>query len=215
MNGFMTSRPAVLVAAAFTTLMVAAPAAAKKPAKDDKPVKTPATVSDSVCPDRIFDTVFSDFRDSALYTLAPDGDFEAGAAGWTLGDGAAVSGESSSILLGSALGAQALSLEDGASATTPPICVEKGFPSFRFVTRAAGGAKRSGVRVEVLYASGKVKKAGRVKAASAWRVTRKVSLAQGRFRTARGQSAEVQLRFTAFGGPVHVDDVYVDPRLRR
>ena len=218
----MNLRPVAFAAAALASLCVAAPALANKHegeapeaqshakhnAKDDK--KT-ATAPASACPDRVFSKVFSAFNDRALYTLAPDGDFEAGATGWELGAGASVVDESSSILLGAALGAKSLELADGASAVSPAICVAKGFPSFRFAARGEGV-----VRVEVLYGTGrKAKKAGRVKGGAAWHVSRKVSLAQGRFRVKRGQTANVQLRLTASGGPVRVDDVYVDPRLRR
>jgi hypothetical protein len=184
-------------------LVVAAPAAAKKP--EDRGHKHDAVS----CPDRDFSRIFSTFHDRSLYTLAPDGDFEAGASEWTLEDGAAVVGASSSILLGDALGVQSLELADGASAVSPEICVARGFRSIRFVTQGTGR-----LRVDVVYANGRVKKAGRVRAREDWRVTRKLSLAQGRFRVKRGASANVQLRFTASGGPVRVDDVYVDPRFR-
>jgi hypothetical protein len=167
------------------------------------------------CAERAFSTVFASYHDTALYSLAPDGDFEAGAAGWTLGDGAAVAGESSSIQLGDALGASSLELAPGASATTPPICVERGFPRFRFAARSTG-APRGVLRVRVLYGAGrKSKKTGRIRAAAEWKVTRRLALAQGRFHLRRGQSANVQLRFTASRGTVRIDDVYVDPRLRR
>lgn len=231
MNGLKTARPAAVAAAALASLFVAAPALAVKHegeapeakghaknnnVKEDKAVGTKgavAPVAGSPCPDRVFSTVFSAFNDRALYTLAPDGDFEAGAAGWELADGAAVVDESSSILLGAALGGKSLELADGASAVSPEICVERGFPSFRFVKRSADGGV---LRVAVLYRDGKkAKKAGRVKAGADWSVTRKVSLAQGRFRVKRGHSATVQLRFTASRGSVRVDDVYIDPRLRR
>jgi hypothetical protein len=228
MNGLKTVRPAAVAAAALASLFVAAPALAVKHegeapeakghaknnnVKDDKAAGAIAPVAGSPCPDRVFSTVFSAFNDRALYTLAPDGDFEAGAAGWELADGAAVVDESSSILLGAALGGKSLELADGATAVSPEICVKRGFPSFRFVKRSADGGV---LRVAVLYRDGKkAKKAGRVKAGADWSVTRKVSLAQGRFRVKRGQSATVQLRFTASGGSVRVDDVYIDPRLRR
>ena len=226
MNGFMNPRPVAAVAAVLASLCVAAPALAKKndKVKDDKavpkkeavapaPAPAPAPAKSSGCSDRVFTTVFADFNDRALYTLAPDGDFEAAAAGWELADGASVVDESSSILLGDALGGKSLELAAGASAVSPEICVERGFPSFRFVKRSANGGV---LRVDVLYRDGKkAKKAGRVKAGAAWGVSRKVSLAQGRFRVKRGQSAAVQLRFTASGGSVRVDDVYIDPRLRR
>jgi hypothetical protein len=239
MNGLKTVRPAAIAAAALASLLVAAPALADKPEgmppqakgdandhkiNDDKPAGKQAPVATapstpeapeagSPCPDRAFSRVFSAFHDRALYTPAPDGDFEAGAAGWEIGDGAAVVDESSSILLGAALGERSLELAKGASAVSPEICVEHGFPSFRLVTQSAD---RGVLRVEVLYRDGKkAKKAGRVRARADWRVTRKVSLAQGRFHVKRGESAAVQLRFTASRGSVRVDDVYIDPRLRR
>jgi len=225
MNGFMNLRPAAVVAAALASLFVAAPALAKKveaeshakhgvtddavePGKKDH-----IAAAGSACAERVFSRVFASFHDRSLYTSAPDGDFEAGASGWELGDGAAIVDESSSIQLADALGAKSLELADGASAVSPEICVERGFPSFRFVKRSADGGL---LRVAVLYRNGKkAKKAGRFKAAADWSVTRKVSLAQGRFRIKRGQSASVQLKFTASGGSVRMDDVYIDPRLRR
>jgi hypothetical protein len=215
MKTLKTARAAVCLAAS-ASLLIAAPALAKKPdgvppgqAKKNGDTVTTAAPSSSACPDRTFTTVFSAYQDNALYTLAPDGDFEAGAAGWTLAGGAAVVDESSSIQLGAALGAKSLELARGASATTPAICVERGFPSFRFVTRGAGV-----LRVQVLYADGRSKKTGRIKAGNAWKVTRKLSLTQGRFHVKAGESANVQLRFTASRGTVRMDDVYVDPRYR-
>jgi hypothetical protein len=213
MNGFMNPRPAAVVAAALASLFVAAPALAKKVEAERHEKDHIAAPAGSACAERVFSRVFASFHDRSLYTSAPDGDFEAGASGWELGDGAAIVDESSSIQLADALGAKSLELADGASAVSPEICVERGFPSFRFVKRSADGGL---LRVAVLYRNGKkAKKAGRFKAAADWSVTRKVSLAQGRFRIKRGQSASVQLKFTASGGSVRMDDVYIDPRLRR
>jgi hypothetical protein len=201
-----TARLACL-AAASTSLLIAGPALAK-PHDRGHGTATPS----SGCPDQASSNVFSAFHDNALYTLAPDGDFEAGAVDWTLSDGAAVVDESSSIQLGAALGAKSLELASGASATTPAICVERGFPSFRMVTRSADGGR---LRVQVLYGNDrKSKKTGQIKARDAWKVTRKLSLAQGRFHLKRGASANVQLKFTASRGTVRMDDVYVDPRYR-
>jgi hypothetical protein len=193
------------IAVAVVALAAAAPSAfaAKPPAKP--------TADSTGCAARAFSTVFSTYRDNALYTLAPDGDFEAGAAGWTLSDGASVVDESSSVQLAAVLGAKSLQLAPGATATTPAICVQRGFPAFRFVTKSAD---RGVLRVQVLYANGKSKKTGRIAARSAWRVTRKLSLAQGRFHVKAGESANVQLKFTASRGTVRMDDVYVDPRYR-
>jgi hypothetical protein len=192
----------LFVTAAAATFALAAPASASEG-------RAP---TGSACAERAFSTVFAAYNDNALYALAPDGDFEAGAAGWTL-DRATVVDESSSIQLGAALGVKSLELADGASATSPAICVQRGFPGIRFVTRSADGGV---LRVHVLYGAGrKSKKTGRIRSAADWKVTRKVSLAQGRFRVRRGRSANVQLKFTASGGTVRMDDVYVDPRLIR
>ena len=170
--------------------------------------------ADGACEDRVFSRVFKPWHDRALYTLAPGGDFETQAEGWTLAGPAAIAPESAPFLLGSALGTGSLELAAGASAVSPQICVKRGFPSFRFVARSAS-AEKSVLKVEVVYASGKVKRTGRLKPGAEWAPTRKLSLTQGRFKTKRHGSALIQLRFAAVAGTVRMDDVYVDPRYKR
>jgi hypothetical protein len=166
------------------------------------------------CAARSFGTIFSSFGDNALYTLAPDGGLEAGAAGWTLGTGARVVAESSSIKLNGKAGARSLELASGASATTPAICVERGYPSFRLAARSLVAGKGA-VRVEVIYGvDRKVMTSGTVTPATAWGVAPVLKLVEGQFKVNAGESGEVRLRFTASGGTVRVDDVYVDPRYR-
>jgi hypothetical protein len=191
-----------VLAVTLCALAVTAPAASAAKKKSDA----------GPCAPRELATVFEPWKDRALYTLAPRGDFEAGAQGWTLEDGAVVVADSSPFLLGAALGASSLELPAGAVAITPPICVERGFPSFRFVARHV---EKGGLNVQVVYPSGKFKRAGRLKPGAEWNVTRKLSLAQGRFRVTKGSSAEIRLRFTASAGTVRIDDVYVDPRYKR
>ncbi|HEX5620149.1 MAG TPA: hypothetical protein VFX51_17140 [Solirubrobacteraceae bacterium] len=171
-------------------------------------------VTGAPCAPRAFTTVFSAFRDRALYTLAPDGGFEAGAAGWTRSAGAVVAADSSTIKLGPALGRKSLELARGASATSPAICVERGFSGFRFVARSVRAVKGT-VSVEVLHATGKITVAGAtIRPAARWGVTNSVNLVEGQFKVKAGGSTTVRLRFTASGGRVRIDDVYVDPRLR-
>ncbi len=166
------------------------------------------------CPDRTFAKVFRPWHDRALYTLAGGGDFENEAAGWTLAGPATLALDSSPFLLGDTLGTSSLELPAGASAVSPPICVARGFKSFRLVARSVG-ADQGIVRVKVLYANGKEKSAGRVRPDADWAPTRKLSLKQGLFRVHRRGSTMVQLRFTASAGTVRLDDVYVDPRFNR
>ena len=166
------------------------------------------------CADRTFAKVFSAWHDNALYTLAGDGDFESQAAGWTLKGPASIVADSPPFLLGPALGASSLELAAGASAVSPPICVERGFKSFRFAARSVS-ADRGVLRVQVLYAGGKKKSPRRVRARAEWAPTRKVSLSQGLFHVRRHGSTEIQLRFRASADTVRIDDVYVDPFYRR
>jgi hypothetical protein len=184
---------------------------------ESKPEKARADRGDVVtkarCEARTFARVFKPWNDGRLYTQAPGGDFETAAEGWTLAD-ATVVADSSPFLLGAALGASSLELPAGATALSPPICVERGFPSFRLVARTVS-AERAVVKVGVVYADGRVKRAGRLKPATDWAVTRKLALAQGRFRVRRGESALVQLRFAVTSGTARLDDVYVDPRFWR
>jgi hypothetical protein len=190
---------------AFAALAVpTSAAAAEKPKK--KPIAKPA------CEERELARVFAPWHDRRLYTLAPGGDFETQAEGWTLEGPAAVVADSSPFLLGEALGVGALELGAGGSAVSPPICVERGFPSFRFLARSAD---EGALKVQVLYDRGKPKTAGRLKPGAEWAPARKFSLAQGRFKAKRGASATVRLRFAVTAGTVRVDDVHVDPRYNR
>jgi hypothetical protein len=201
------SRPCLAFAMVVTLLACAAPAAVAGPSKAEKRKKgTP-------CEARDFARVFKPWHDRALYTVAPGGDFETLAEGWTL-EGATVAADSSPFRLGAALGTSSLELPAGSSAVSPPICVERGFPSFRSVARSVS-AERAVVKVQVLYGDGRRKAAGRLKPGADWTPTRKLSLAQGRFKIRRGRSAQVQLRFAVTSGTARVDDVYVDPRMWR
>jgi hypothetical protein len=179
------------------------PAAEKKKAV----AKTP-------CEERVFDRLFKPWHDRMLYTAVPGGDFETLAEGWTLEGGAALVADSSPFLLGPALGASALELPAGATALSPPICVERGFPNFRFAAKSVS-TERASLKVQVVYADGRHKATGRLKPRADWAVTRKLSLAQGRFRVRRGESALVQLRFAVTSGTARIDDLYIDPRFWR
>ena len=224
MHSLKRSRPGLALAMALGLLVVAAPVAladrpddagdagADKKAEKERPVRQDV-VAKAPCEERTFARVFQPWNDNRLYTLAPGGDFETPADGWTL-EGTTVAADSSPFVLGAALGASSLELPAGATALSPPICVERGFPSFRLAARTVS-TDQAVVKVGVVYADGRVKKTGRVKPAFDWAVTRKLSLAQGRFRVHRGESAMVQLRFAVTAGTARLDDVYVDPRFWR
>lgn len=213
MHSFKRSGVGLVV---LVSLLAAAPvASADNPGKTGKTDKAEGKhTAAEPCAPREFARVFAPWNDRRLYTLAPGGDFETAAEGWTLDGPAVLAADSSPFQLGAALGASSLELPAGATALSPPICVERGFPSFRFVARSATGEKTV-LKVQVVYGDGRRKSAGRWKPAAEWTPTRKLSLAQGRFKVRRGGSALVQLRFAAIDGTTRIDDVYIDPRFSR
>jgi hypothetical protein len=175
------------VAAAFVTLAVCAPA---------------AQAAESSCSTRAFNPVFAAWGDNALYTLAPGGNFEPGAAGWTLTGAARVDAGGS----GFAPGAYSLSIPAGASAMSPAICVEKNYPSWRFAVKSGGGK----VAVEVLYPK-RTKDSGTIHPSSGWGLSPVLRFTTGQFQGV----TNIQIRFTAVGQRVQLDDVYIDPRFHR
>jgi hypothetical protein len=156
-------------------------------------VCAPAAQAAETCPARAFSPVFAASGDNALYTLAPGGDFESGAAGWTLTGAARVDQGS-------------LSIPAGASALSPPICVEKNYPSWRFAARSGGGK----VAVEVLYPK-QTKDSGAVAPSGGWSLSPVLKFSTGQFQGA----TNIQIRFTASAQRVQLDDVYIDPRFHR
>ena len=69
------------------------------------------------------------------YKLVPGGDFESGAAGWTLAGGARTVAGSEPFAATGHAGASSLYLPAGASATSPFTCVNAAYPTFRFFAR--------------------------------------------------------------------------------
>lgn len=188
---------------------------AAKPEGADKPdnVVDKPVASTEPCAGAVFAPVFKPWHDRRLYTLAPGGDFETLAEGWTL-DGATLAADSTPFQLGAALGASSLELPAGATALSPPICVRRGMPSFRFVAKSVG-EEQAAVKVEILYASGKVKGRGRLQPGAEWAPTKKLSLSQGQFKVKRRGATQVRLRFAVTAGTARIDDVYIDPRMWR
>ena len=145
--------------------------------------------------------VFSAWGDHRSYVLAPDGDFSAGGAGWTLEGGAdVVSG--------------ALSLPAGSSAVSPSICISKDTPFLRSMARDSGvpGAK---LQVEIVYVELDATRS-RIVARDKqedWDPTQPLGQNFGPA-TADGGDSSVRVRFSALGGDWKVDDFYVDPWAR-
>lgn len=178
----------------------------------------------AACPAQTFSTTFSAFNDSSLYTLAPNGDFEAGATGWTLTTGATLVADNPHLIGAQAGDTTSLQLTGSGSATTPPICVSSGYPTSRMFANTLVHSSLSGstLQVEVLYTDATrggqaVKKLGSVPDEYGWDAARKMSLAQGQLNIKPDSSGNtyIRYRFTPLDGTTwRIDDLYVDPRYR-
>ncbi len=172
------------------------------------------------CPYKDAKRVFSPWGDTSSYVLAPDGGFEAGAAGWSLSGGAAVISGNESFFLNSSADSKSLSLPNGSAAVSPPICMSIDTPHFRLLARNTGNPSAT-LKVEATYSL-----LGLVR-------TRTLSTATGSGNWAPAQPMStvltlstvvgtlipsvIQIRITPVGsgGNWQVDDLYIDPFARR
>jgi hypothetical protein len=165
--------------------------------------------------------IFAPWNDNRGYVLTPDGGFENGATDWTLENGAVVGEGNELSQVGGAADHQSLTLPAGSSATSPAVCVTKHTGIFRLFARTSGD-KKSQLKVEVLYTgkhgNQRSLRVGKLRAGDTWAPTRKLPIVLGRAKgKGKLQQANVQVRFTPIGTPAdwQIDDLYLDPRLRR
>lgn len=205
-----TRRPPALLGLAsalvFLVLVVVALSAAQAQA---------ALISTGACNEAALSQPFAQWGDSSLYELVPGGSFESSLSGWSLnGDAQRSSGSEPYHATGSA-GAYSLALSHGASAQSPFTCVNASYPSFRLFARNDGAA--STLLVQVVSKTPLATVAlplGLIALSGDWRPT--LSMLTGSVLTGvlTGGTTQVALRFTALTGASHIDDVYIDPRMR-
>ncbi len=159
--------------------------------------------------------VFLPWLDVADYFLAPGGDFESGAAGWsTSGAAGTTDGNEPWNVTGG--GESSLRLPAGSSATSPAICVGIEHPTIRFFTKSAGASLLSGLRVDVLFEDSlgatRTLPIGRVLRGGGWQVTPPYAILANLLPLLPGERTAVAFRFTPEGtGTWQIDDVHVDP----
>jgi hypothetical protein len=171
----------------------------------------------AACPDRPMAREFARWLDPINYTLVPGGDFESGAAGWTLMGGARVVAGNEPFYLRAAGDARSLHLPAGSSATSPFVCVELLDPVARFVSRNRGSLLGA-LTVDALIRTplGTVVLPGGLDAVlSGWHPSLPV-LVGGNLISGlnlRNGTAEVAFRFRPVGlfAAWQIDDVFVDP----
>jgi hypothetical protein len=197
-------RGTLLLAAALTTVLVAASAA-------------PANAAlGLVCPDPT-STPFAQWGDNNPYVLAPDGGFESGAAGWALTGGARVVSGNERFRVHDAADRSSLSLPAGSSATSPPMCLGVVSMHMRFFARNTG-ATSSRLKVRVLYDGGLGQLLGFADEATItagkWHRSKRMNMLGGLLPLL---TRDVRIRFTPADrtGNWRIDDVYVDPLKHR
>lgn len=165
-------------------------------------------VATSPCDNAPLSQPFLPWGDSALYKLAPGGDFEsADGGGWSLQNGATIVSGSETYAVSGTLGRSSLSLPAGAIATSPPTCVNAAYPVFRLFSRSDDFAL---LRVSVVYGSNTIS-VGVLNPSNSWQLSQRfltLSIAAGAL---SGGNAQMQLQFTSLRGDSQIDDIYVDP----
>jgi len=160
------------------------------------------------CPDAT-SKPFAPWSDYANYAFSPNGGFESGATGWTL-SGAKVASGNESFYVHASGDKYSLSLPAGASATSAPMCISLFSGKMRFVARGDTGAK---VKVQIVYRGllssvlG-ILDGGTISVGKSWAPSPEVAMLGG---TLPLLTSSVSFRFTASGGAVAIDDVYLDP----
>jgi hypothetical protein len=180
------------LAAASALLVTAAPAHAAGAA----PVACPAQTLEHPFP-----------GDSASYFLVPGGHFEDGLApNWSPSGGADTATDDEYA------GGRFLSLPAGGAATSKEVCVGLNYPTLRFNASAASGAR---LTVQALFRTpdgvNRQLKIADLTPGGTWQPTRPVYIVANLLALFPNWDGRVAFRFTASGGTVNVDDVYVDP----
>ncbi len=154
---------------------------------------------------------FAPWGDTNDYVLAPGGGFAGDSTSWSLSGGAHVSPGGDPYNAAGVGSPSSLSLPAGASAQSPFACVDLSRPTVRFFGRNTGAL--SAVLVQMVI---KVPLAGQVALPvgtlaldGSWQPSAAMLTNSGVV------SGEMALRFTALTGSSQIDDVFVDPRMRR
>jgi hypothetical protein len=178
------------------------------------PTPAGATLLNSgTCSTTTLSQPFAAWGDSSAYELVPGGSFEGPTAGWSLAGGATVTAGSEPYGVTGSVGRSSLLLPAGASAQSPPVCVDASDPTFRFFARNNG--LLASVAVQVAYPTllGQVAvPLGAASLSPTWRPTLPMLTGSLAGALLNGGTTRLSLRFTALLGASQIDDVFVDPR---
>jgi hypothetical protein len=172
-----------------------------------------ALINSGSCPATTLGHPFAAWGDFSSYEAVPGGSFEGSLAGWSLAGGATRTAGSEPYGVTGGIGRSSLLLPAGASAQSPPVCVDASHPTFRFFAR--NNSLLAAVAVQVVYPTllGPVAlPLGAAALSSTWRPTLPMLTGSLAGALLNGGTTQLSLRFTALLGTSQIDDVFVDPR---
>ncbi len=180
------------------------------------PVASAEAASATTCPATTLTQPFVKWSDSNNYSLVPGGSFETGEAAWTLSGGAKVASGSETFAVTGKQGSSSLSLPAGAVAQSPFTCVEPNDRTLRLFAHSEGSASSVGVAVVYQTVIGNVAiPVGTAALNSGWAPTSTYHTGVLIGALLSEGSVHVALRFTAVSAGSRIDDVFIDPRMRR
>ena len=202
-----------LVLATAALLLLAMPAGAQA----GKASNSSGSTSSSPCTISTTSQIFLPWGDLNQYMLAQGGTFEGKTTSWTL-NGATRASENEPFKV-SGPGSYSLHMPAGAKAASPKFCVDDTLPHIRFFARElAPGAGDLRVGLRFYSTSGALaaeQEVGVLEAGThpTWSPSKEIELATA-LPIPTGGSVQAQLLFGASAG-WRIDDVYIDPYVRR
>jgi len=176
-----------------------------------------ASADAGVCPETTLVHPFTQWGDSGYYSLVPGGGFEAGENRWSFAGPATVAfgGEPWNVT-----GAQnwfSAVLAEGGTTQSQFVCIEPNDRTFRFFMRAAGPSANVTVKLVYRTIAGLplVVASKTIAVGKEWELSPVLHTGAALATTISGGAAQLSLGFTSAKGIVRIDDVYLDPRMRR
>jgi hypothetical protein len=226
-------RTALAVAGCAAGLVLTAPAALADEPESPIQADEGTVLAETVTPGRsvageqtcsrpnVFNALTA-FKDQRDYFVAPAGDFEdPSLPGWELSGGARVAGGGSAHTVSGGAQTGSLLLPPGSSATSPQICVDLDYPTFRFFAAQLERDTDSELSVDVVYPgldknNVREAKTFRLRARDGWRLSDSINLEPQRLGKRWGWR-RIAIRFRVDEGKklsaaYRVDDLLVDPR---
>jgi hypothetical protein len=159
--------------------------------------------------------VFAPWGDWDNYYFAPNGGFESGWTGWSLGGGASVVTQNNEPWYLAGFGSHALQIPTGGSAAIN-VCYGVTYPGVRFFVAGKNGPAVVHVRVVSRSLLGvlSVLDGGTFRADQGWAPSPKISTLFSALAAPLGTKT-MQLQFSVESGTAQIDDVFVDPLLVR